>query len=136
MSEAKRQALKNYLESDEDPEELYGSDTEFECESEEWLVCTDEEADELTAAYIKDSLWAFRPGFLVGYIDAHLPERHLAKIQAEMCEDANEVILALVKDNLDALISDAVSEDGRGHFLSHYDGEEVEMGDFYAYRRN
>lgn len=134
--EAKREALKNYLESDETPECLYHSDTEFECESEEWLLCTDQEADELAAEYIRDTLWAFNPTFLLDYIDAPLTEVALIKIQEEMCEDANDVIAALVRDNIEDLIVDAISADGRGHFLSGYDGEEVEMGDFFGYRRN
>jgi hypothetical protein len=30
---------------------------------------------------------------------------------------------------MDTLVSDAVSSDGRGHFLSPYDGHEKEWGD-------
>lgn len=134
MSEAKRNALKAHLESDEMPEYAWGSDTEFECESEEWLVCTDEEADELVAQHIRDSVWAFRASFLASHIE-DLPESEIQRIQESMYEDANAVLTRLIGD-MDHFIDDAVSADGRGHFLSPYDGEEVEMGDFVAYRRN
>jgi hypothetical protein len=36
----------------------------------------------------------------------------------------------------DELMKDAISTDGRGHFISSYDGEENEQGDYYIYRRN
>jgi hypothetical protein len=32
-------------------------------------------------------------------------------------------------------MKDAISTDGRGHFISSYDGEENEQGDYYIYRR-
>jgi hypothetical protein len=54
-------------------------------------------------------------------------------------EDANPLVEALIKD-MDHFVSDAISSDGRGHFLSSYDSEEVELrinGEYlYAYRLN
>lgn len=46
--------------------------------------------------------------------------------QSEMCESCNEPIYWLVKDNFDSLVRESIQADGRGHFLSLYDGEEYE----------
>ena len=55
--------------------------------------------------------------------------------QEKHCESANDTILALI-DDLDEFVQDAISSDGRGHFLSSYDGEEVETENYYIYRIN
>lgn len=39
-------------------------------------------------------------------------------------------------DTCQACVADAIRCDGRGHFLSQYDGEEVEAGEFFIYRLN
>lgn len=51
-------------------------------------------------------------------------------------EDANDHFNVLVGNNLDKLIRDAILSDGRGHFLSSYDGAEEEEGDYFIYRIN
>jgi hypothetical protein len=53
----------------------------------------------------------------------------------EKCESANDTFLAMIKDK-DSFVRDAISADGRGHFLNTYDGEENESGDFLIYRIN
>lgn len=109
-------------------------DNEYEAEGNTYLVLTDEEADEKAKEYIRDSLWAFNADFLSGITG--LPALVFTALQNEMYEDANETILQLVGDNFDRLVSDAISSDGRGHFMSSYDGEEHELGDYYIYRIN
>ena len=37
---------------------------------------------------------------------------------------------------MDELIEEAVSLDGRGHFLASYDGHENEHNDYFIYRTN
>ncbi len=102
----------------------------------EYLVLSDSEADDAAREYIEDSLWAFRPGFLVSYVGEGIDTDIIARLQ-ERCEDANQAVRRLVGDRLDEMVEDAISADGRGHFLSGYDGEEVELeGDRYAYRVN
>lgn len=115
----------------------------IEFESEEWLVLTDEEADSRAAEYIADSIWAFRPGFLAAYTPDGVDEDELTSIIGDRCEDANAAVLALVSSGrgLDSLTEDAIGADGRGHFLSGYDGEEHEIEDedgatWYLYRTN
>jgi hypothetical protein len=43
----------------------------------------------------------------------------------------------MIKD-MDDFVDDAIGADGRGHFLSHYDGNEVEDREsgLYIYRTN
>jgi len=104
----------------------------------DYLVCCDEEADEKAAEYIKDSAWAFNAEFIVDH--SKLPYEAIEMVQAfqQKCENANETILALI-DDFDDFASDAISADGRGHFLSFYDGKENEEtvnGETYYIYRN
>tara|TARA_B100001094_G_C18120311_1_gene766472 strand:- start:685 stop:1149 length:465 start_codon:yes stop_codon:yes gene_type:complete len=111
-------------------------DAQNEVDSEDYLVLTDEEADEAVRDYIEESVWAFNASFLQAHtgVDAEAIE----KIQ-EMCESANEPLTAMIKD-FDYFVKDAVNCDGRGHFLAGYDHEEnyVTYNDtiYYIYRRN
>lgn len=122
------------------PEEITESRWKsFERGSEEYLVLTDHEADERAKEYIKDTLWAFNASFLEGYMPDGVDEDTIKIIQ-EKCESANPAIIKLVCDNLDSLINDAIGCDGRGHFMSSYDGEEWEVTidgvTYYIYRIN
>jgi len=104
-----------------------------------YLVCTDKEADEKAKEYIKESAWAFNADFIVDH--SSLPYEAVEMIEhfkSTKCEDANETILALI-DDFDDFVSDAISADGRGHFLSTYDGKEYEEnvnGEYYYIYRN
>ena len=106
----------------------------------EYAVGTDSEADDACKEYIKDSAWAFRSSFICDY--CNLPQElaeALEAMQSKKCEGANDVILALIEkadEGLHGFVRDAISADGRGHFLSSYDGEENEEGDFFIYRIN
>jgi len=105
---------------------------------EDYLVLTDDEADDKAKENILDSLWAFNPNFLASAtgIDSEVFEA----IQGNgSCESNNDAILRLVDDE-DALVEEAISWVGRGHFLSHYDGEEnsatVNGTEYFIYRQN
>lgn len=50
-------------------------------------------------------------------------------------EDSNDDFMKLIQD-FDEFVSDAEKSDGRGHFLSSYDGEENEVDGYYIYRTN
>jgi hypothetical protein len=54
-------------------------------------------------------------------------------------KDSNEAVKSLIKD-FDHFVDDAVLSDGRGHFLSSYDGCEHEVNIknnyYYIYRTN
>lgn len=106
----------------------------IEDSNEEYLVLTNKEADEKAKEYILDSLWAFKASFLASH--SGIDEDVIQAIQAnDKCEDNNQVFLKLIED-VDHFVNDAILSDARGHFLSNYDGEEHEEGEFYIYRTN
>lgn len=95
--------------------------------SREYAVGLDDEADEAAGQYIKDSLWAFTASFLAEQTD--LPEEIFTSMQ-DQCEGANETFTTLVERSdggMEGFIDEAISADGRGHFLSNYNGEEHEV---------
>lgn len=92
--------------------------------SDDYLVLTDSEADEKAADYITDSLWAFNAEFLSG--ETGIDVEVFKAIQDNgKCEDNNQSIESCI-DDMDGFIQAAISADGRGHFMSTYDGEEYE----------
>jgi hypothetical protein len=110
----------------------------------DYLLLTDAEADEKAQEYIKDSLWAFNASFILSEcgLDRSGAES-LRTMQEKSCEGANDFILSLVEKTcgLADFVSAAISADGRGHFLSFYDGEETEISipdndTLYLYRCN
>lgn len=120
--------------------------TDFD--NDDYYVLTDEEADEKTKEYIEESVWAFTPSFLAS--ETKVPQEMFEALQANgKCESNNDAILNCIED-IDEFTKAAISADGRGHFLSSYDGcenEETvkgyineETGDdsttFYIYRMN
>lgn len=130
-------ALAQYL--DVQPNEIEEGHGEncFECGG-EYLVLTDDEADELAAERIKESLWAFNAEFIASHTKNGLDDAQIEAIrgmQEKLCESANGIIEALIED-VDCFIEDAIRADGRGHFIAHYDSEEGESGEYYIYRTN
>jgi hypothetical protein len=118
----------------DDVSEGYGEGV-YEVGSEEWLCVTDDEADELVEDAVRESLWAFKPSFLLDYLPDGMTEEALGAIQG-LYEDANDPLLAMIGGDVSELAADAVGLDGRGHFLSGYDGEEREYGKWFLYRVN
>ena len=104
----------------------------------EYLMLTDEEADQVAQEYIENSLWAFNAEFILeicGLDSSSNIIRSLRKMQEDSCEGCNDFICALVDGTcgIDAFVNQAISADGRGHFLSSYDGEEGEQDGFFIY---
>jgi len=139
LAETKQEALAKFLNIDiQEIEEA--QDEYFDTPESEYLVLTDEEADEATKNYIADSLWAFNISFLKQFLNENLydeAETRLKPLQ-EKCESGNETIKVLVNwdKQADDIVSEAIAWDGRGHFLSSYDGEENEEGEYFIYRTN
>jgi hypothetical protein len=138
------EALANFVECDPSDIEKenydhYGLEV-FSIGRKEYAVGTDDEADLACKEYIKDSAWAFRSSFICDY--CNLPQElaeALEAMQSKKCEGANDSILALIEKTdggLDGFVEEAVSADGRGHFLSQYDGNENEESGFFIYRIN
>ena len=98
-------------------------EAESAIDNHDYLVYTDEEADEAVREYIEETVWAFTPSFLSAH--TNVSEEAIKKIQ-ELHEDANDVLAEMIKD-FDAFVEDAVACDGRGHFLARYDHEENEV---------
>lgn len=126
----------------------YGNSSPQEWEDEtNYIVCTDEEANELAYDYIVDSLWAFTPSFLAGETGVN-EEVFIALANNGKCESNNDAIMSIIKqsniqpqhDPLQNFVDSAIDVDGRGHFIAHYDHNEheVKVGNktFYIYRVN
>ena len=142
----KIKALATYFEIDESrikkADEPFADDTMYVIDNEYmFTVATDAEADHIAADDIKESLWAFNSDFICSHstaLQAAGPraEQALQKMQAELCESANPLVEAMI-DDMDDFIQDAISCDGRGHFIAQYDGDENEVEvdgeDFYIY---
>ena len=110
----------------------------FEVDGDEYLVLSDSEADTRCENQINYSLWAFNAEFIASHTRTRLEDKQIdaiRKMQSELCEDANEIVRALIYD-VDYFIKDAINADGRGHFLAQYDFEEIEQDGFYIYRTN
>jgi hypothetical protein len=138
------EALANFAECDPSDIEKenydhYGLEI-FSIGRKEYAVGTDSEADEACKEYIKDTAWAFRSSFICSY--CNLPQEiaeALETMQSKKCESANDAILSLIEkteSGIDGFVEEAISADGRGHFLSSYDSEENEESGFYIYRIN
>jgi len=95
-------------------------DAQSAIDSEDYLVLTDEQADEYVFEEIAQMVWAFSPSFLS--IHTKVSEEAIRKVQ-ELSEDSNNALTAMIKD-FDWFVEDAVRCDGRGHFLAGYDHEE------------
>jgi len=136
--EDKIKALSEYLGVDVDEiESASYDDTVLEHYSCEYLVLTDEEADEKAMDYIKDSLWAFNANFILSECELDQSGAgSLRTMQEKSCESANDFILSLVEGTcgLDEFADSAISADGRGHFIATYDGEEIEQGEYFIYQ--
>lgn len=130
----KSETLAKFLEVDLESIDQGHDDQTFTYRNKEYLVLTDKEADEYAKEAILDTVWAFQPSFLEAHSD--FDESDFRTIQDNgRCEDNNKLILKLIND-VDHFVDDAARCDGRGHFLSTYDGEENECGEYYIYRTN
>lgn len=117
--------------------EITEEEAKQKIEDEDYLILTDEEANEKAREYIVGSLWAFNADFIIEHckkLDFDY-SKDLQKIQTEQCENCNGLIEALI-DDIDEFVEDAINTDGRGHFISWYDGEEQETEHFFVYRMN
>lgn len=137
---SKIESLAEFLRVDQEDIEVSSYDKNlFEYGNQEYLVLTDNEADERCKEQIEESLWAFNTDFILEHSNLsewnERTKQAFKKMQSELCEDANEIVKAIITD-LDEFVSDAIAADGRGHFLAGYDGEENEQDKYFIYRTN
>lgn len=124
------------------------SEYRYEACGEEFYVLEDVRAYALAFQLIEAELWAFTPDFIVEHLKpdivycdypVDLGDLRLAirAVQERLYEGANALIQALI-DDLEEFVEDAIAADGRGHFISSYDGVEHEVtvdGEtYYIYR--
>jgi hypothetical protein len=110
----------------------------FEIDGCEYAIAhLDSDAENAATEAIKQSLWAFNSDFLAG--ETGLPSEVFSALSAR-CEDSNDAVLSLIEKTcgLSSFVESAIASDGRGHFISPYDGDEIELenGCGYLYRIN
>jgi len=134
IQDLKIRALQKHHEDHYD--EICGDDLDFGyvehlCTTDhgEFMVLTEEEADDAAHNSICDSVWAFVSWFLADHMPDGLTSEDVDRLRGDSCEGINDAFLALIKagSGVGEFVEDAVSQDGRGHFLSSYDGEEHEV---------
>ena len=134
----KIEALAKFLEiSTEDITETDWGTLEVD-DGSEYLVLTDEEADDKAYEEIEESLWAFNADFIIDMCGLNSGVESLRTMQENSCEDCNDFIRAIIDGTcgLNFFMNRAIKYDGRGHFISGYDGEEVEQDEYFIYRVN
>ena len=111
-------------------------DGRYEIDGVDYLVLTDSEADEKVEEYVENTLWAFSPNFLSSVTG--VDESVFEAIQDNgRCEDNNGAIMSILyatETSISEVAGEAISWDGRGTFLSSYNGEEIEVyvdGEYY-----
>lgn len=122
----------------------------FEVWGQEYLVLTEQEADDAIAQQIEeDELWLFYPDWIVKHTllregTQFEDYEHKAILQAftVIQEHLMEKCHPMLKGLIDAtcgmplFIEEAIAHNGRGHFLAPYDRDEKRQGDFCIYRMN
>jgi hypothetical protein len=101
----------------------------------EYLVLTDEEADDWTKDNIRQSLWAFNTEFIVEYCPTFISASMIDALKKGY-ENANEDLEKIIEvgKGMDKFVEEAIGMDGRGHFLNGYDGNEHEVDEYFIYQ--
>ena len=112
------------------------NDGEYDIDGLDYLVLTDSEADAKVEEYVAETLWALSPIFLDNVTG--VDESVFVAIQDNgRCEDNNEAIQSILdatNTSISEVAHEAIIWDSRGHFLSQYDGQEIEVyadGEYY-----
>jgi hypothetical protein len=128
------EVLLEYITGNCTPESEHWGIPVFTIDGEEMAIApTYEEAEEAAKECIKESVWAFNADFLSSHCP--LTAEEIDSLRGARCGEANCGLLAIL-DDFDEFAEDAISSDGLGHFLSPYDGECREIGDFLVFRVN
>jgi hypothetical protein len=122
MNEVKKRALAKHLGSPY-AEIKQINKLVYQCGETHYYVLSDREANSKAYDSIMESMWAFKPSFILS--QANLPENSLEIIEGitGWAEHANEIISRLI-ENKDKFVRDAIRSDGRGQFIAQYDGKE------------
>ncbi len=132
-------ALREYVEENKSDWEQYGLPVVELGDGTEYAIAFDEEeADQAAIEYIQETTWAFNPDFIAD-ITGMPVEIFTCVVNSGMYERSNSAILACINMTcgIYEFAMSAIEADGRGHFLSPYDSNEVELDSgAYAYRIN
>lgn len=138
---SKLTSLAKFLEVGKDEIKVTNYDKNvFELGNQEYLVLTDSEANRYSKEYILETVWAFNSWFILDNLNSKFNKadrdtmEEIVKMAQEKCEGGNEIILGMITKR--SFVSEAISSDGRGHFLSSYDGNENEQDNYFIYRIN
>ena len=94
------------------------------------VASTEDEASKAALSAAEDSLWAFNSEFIGSFLGlSDTQTKAIAEMQGRLCEDAQEIVRLLLGARCAEFVESAVDTDGRGHFLSPYDGEETDGED-------
>lgn len=127
------EAIEFILEHCQSESEHWGLPT-YEIGGNTYAIGDDYDCDKATTEYIKETVCAFTSDFLSHHlVGGNLSPGQIDALRGDSCEDINETFLAMI-DDFDDFVADAISADGRGSFLSPYDGEEHECGDYFIYQ--
>ena len=107
----------------------------------EYLVLTDDEADEKAKQEILETLWAFNSEFILSCCEldsSRCVVASLRDMQENCCESCNAFIRALIEGTcgIGEFVYQAIESDGREHFIATYDDEENEQDEYFIYRVN
>lgn len=105
------------------------SNDEFVIDGRTILVLTEDESLVRATEIIKNSISYFEPEYLAN--KTGLPEETF-----EGLEGKDDVVLKIIESQmpLSEFIKDAVKYEGYGPFISGYDGEQYEYGDYFVYQ--
>lgn len=110
----------------------------IEIEGDEYAVGKPSEVHDAIIKYCKENIQYFKPEFLAQ--NSKYSDHLFATLQKNDVYDS-DVYLELI-DDIESFAEEAEEVDGRGHFLSPYDGEEIGVCDdegvifYYLYRIN
>ena len=134
----KERALAEFLDVEENEVKKNSWGTYGTGNGNEYMVLTDYEANEKVYEEIENSLWTFNAEFIIEMARLNRGVKSLRTMQENYCEDCNDFIRAIIDGTcgMDSFVESAIESDGRGHFISYYDGEENEKGEYFIYRVN
>jgi hypothetical protein len=100
----------------------------------EYLVLTDDEAEDLADETIRQTVWAFNSDWLADFMPNGILAEHITMMRGDRCEDANEMLTALVEAGrgMDALVERSIAADGRQAFIGDR-GDEHDYDGYYIY---
>jgi len=109
-----------------------------EIDPEQWLFIGENQAVKKIKENERERVYTFNSFFIFHHLKPILKDemnrKDIREMQEIMQDRCNELIFCLIED-YDEFIEDAIKDDGKGHYLSHYDSEELALPDnICAYR--